>query len=136
MEVAEPPRQATEAALSLRLFGPLKVTRGGQALDLPPSRKVRALLGYLAVAPHPVGRNRLADLLGDLPNDPRGEVRWCLSKLRALVDEPGQRRLRRARGRRALPQGRGADRAGPLNLRLNSCSPPGVPAPSNITSAP
>src|SRR5690625_495499 len=94
MEVAEPPRQATEAALSLRLFGPLKVTRGGQALDLPPSRKVRALLGYLAVAPHPVGRNRLADLLGDLPNDPRGEVRWCLSKLRALVDEPGQRRLR------------------------------------------
>jgi DNA-binding SARP family transcriptional activator len=28
--------------------------------------------------------------LWDLPNDPRGEPRWCLSKIRSLVDEPGR----------------------------------------------
>ena len=54
---------------------------------------MRALLAYLALAPHPVGRSRLCDLLWDVPNDPRGELRWCLSKLRGVLDEPGRRRV-------------------------------------------
>lgn len=93
MEAAEPQGQEADVPLSLRLFGHLAVQRGSKAFDLPPSRKVRALLGYLAVAPRPVSRSRLSDLLGDLPNDPRGELRWCLSKLRGIVDEPGRRRV-------------------------------------------
>lgn len=79
--------------LELRLFGPLRLSRAGVQAQLPPSRKVRALVGYLAVAPHPVPRDRLCTLLWETPNDPRGELRWCLSKLRALVDEPARPRV-------------------------------------------
>ena len=38
-------------------------------------------------------RSQLCELLWDVPNDPRGELRWCLSKIRGLVDEPGRRRV-------------------------------------------
>lgn len=81
------------AALTVRMFGQLSVDRHGASVDLPPSRKVRALLGYLSVASHPVGRSRLCELLGDVPNDPKGELRWCLSKLRAILDEPDRARV-------------------------------------------
>ncbi|WP_442581891.1 hypothetical protein ACSBOB_07905 [Mesorhizobium sp. ASY16-5R] len=82
-----------ESSLEIRLFGQLSVRREGAALPLPSSRKARALLAYLALSPHPSTRSQLCDLLWDLPNDPRGELRWCLSKIRSLVDEPGRRRV-------------------------------------------
>jgi DNA-binding SARP family transcriptional activator len=81
------------APLRLQLLGPMSVQRGGQALALPPSRKVRGLIAYLALAPHAVARSHLCELLWDLPNDPRGELRWCLSKARAVIDEPGRSRV-------------------------------------------
>ncbi len=84
---------AGAASLELRLLGPITVTRVGRAVSLPASRKVRALLAYLALAARPVTRSQLCELLWDLPNDPRGELRWCLSKLRGIVDEPAQRRV-------------------------------------------
>src|SRR5690606_27415702 len=59
----------------------------------PASRKARALLAYLAVAPQPVARSQLCELLCTVPNDPRGELRWCLSKLRSIIDEPGRARV-------------------------------------------
>jgi DNA-binding SARP family transcriptional activator/tetratricopeptide (TPR) repeat protein len=62
-------------------------------MALPPSRKVRAVLAYLALAPRPVPRTRLCDLLWDVANDPRSELRWCLAKLRPLIDAAGQPRL-------------------------------------------
>src|SRR5690554_3972844 len=93
MEVAHSSQRVREPRLSIQLFGHLAVTRGGMPVELPPSRKVRALLGFLAVAPRPVSRSRLSDLLGDLPSDPRGELRWCLSKLRSVVDEPARLRV-------------------------------------------
>ncbi|KAA3441593.1 transcriptional regulator [Mesorhizobium sp. SARCC-RB16n] len=80
--------------LSVRLLGPLTVTRNGVPMALPASRKLRALLAYLVLAPHPVGRSRLCELLWDVPNDPRGELRWCLSKLRGALDTPDRRRVR------------------------------------------
>ena len=79
--------------MELRLLGALAVRRGGEPLALPGSRKVRALLAYLALAPQPVPRGQLCELLWDLPDDPRGELRWCLSKVRRLVDEPGRARI-------------------------------------------
>lgn len=79
--------------LELRLLGPLKLLRAGAAETLPPSRKVRALLAYLALASRPVPRERLCSLLWQVPDDPRGELRWCLSKLRALLDDPAHRRV-------------------------------------------
>jgi DNA-binding SARP family transcriptional activator len=75
------------------MLGPMTIVRNGTALQLPASRKVRALLAYLSLAPHPVGRSRLCELLWEVPNDPRGELRWCLSKLRTVLDEPDHRRV-------------------------------------------
>ena len=80
----------------MRLLGPLTIRRDGVTLALPASRKVRALFAYLALAPHAVARSQLCELLWDVPNDPRGELRWCLSKIRGLVDEPGRRRVETA----------------------------------------
>ncbi|MER8631981.1 transcriptional regulator [Mesorhizobium opportunistum] len=79
--------------LSVRTLGSLAVVRDGVPVVLPASRKVRALLAYLALAPHPVGRGRLCEMLWDVPNDPRGELRWCLSKLRGVLDTPDRRRV-------------------------------------------
>jgi DNA-binding SARP family transcriptional activator len=80
-------------AFSLQLLGPLTISRSGSALTLPSSRKVRALIGYLAVATRPLARSHLCELLWEVPNDPRGELRWCLSKARGLLDEPDRRRV-------------------------------------------
>jgi DNA-binding SARP family transcriptional activator/TolB-like protein len=82
--------------LALRLLGPLSVTRDGAVADLPPSRKVRALLAYLALATRPIARASLCELLWQVPDDPRGELRWCLSKLRLLLDSPQRRRVETA----------------------------------------
>jgi len=73
--------------VSVRLLGPFGVARDGVA-QAPPSRKVRALLAYLVMAPRPVPRSALCELLWDVPDDPRGELRWSLSKIRKLIDGP------------------------------------------------
>jgi DNA-binding SARP family transcriptional activator len=80
-------------SLNFRLLGRLALSRAGDDLKLPASRKVRALLGYLVLASRPVTRSQICELLWDAPNDPRGELRWCLSKIRGLIDEPGCKRV-------------------------------------------
>jgi DNA-binding SARP family transcriptional activator/Tfp pilus assembly protein PilF len=80
-------------SLEIRLLGPLQLSRGGDVLKLPSSRKVRALLGYLALASRPVTRSQICELLWDVPNDPRGELRWCLSKIRGLIDDKNRKRV-------------------------------------------
>lgn len=77
----------------VRLLGRLTITRAGEELALPASRKVRALLAYLALARGPVARSPLCELLWDVPNDPRGELRWCLSKIRGVFDDAGRARV-------------------------------------------
>ncbi|MBW9113319.1 transcriptional regulator [Rhizobium cauense] len=74
-------------SLEIRLLGPMAIRREGIDLKLPGSRKVRSLLAYLALSPRPCGRAQLCDLLWDIPDDPRGELRWCLSKIRSLIGE-------------------------------------------------
>ncbi len=88
-----PGRPGGEAALQVRMLGTLAICRDGLTLALPPSRKVRALFAYLALAPLGVSRSQLCELLWDVPNDPRGELRWCLSKIRGIVDARGRRRV-------------------------------------------
>lgn len=88
----EAPIEASDG-LRLQLLGPLVLSRAGSVVVLPSSRKVRALLAYLALAGHAVSRHHLCELLWDLPNDPRGELRWCLSKLRGVLDEEGRARV-------------------------------------------
>src|SRR5512139_358124 len=78
-------------ALRLGFLGPFVATRGGEPVPLPRSQKTRALLAYLAVTRRPHTRERLCALLWDVADDPRGALRWSLSKLRPLVDGPGPR---------------------------------------------
>ena len=73
---------ASRASVAVWLFGPFRVVRNGAAAALAPSRKVRALIAYLLMAPRPVHRAKLCELFWDVPDDPRGELRWCLSKIR------------------------------------------------------
>ena len=82
-----------ESSIHVRMLGRMTISRDGVALALPASRKVRALFAYLALAPRAVARSQLCELLWDAPNDPRGELRWCLSKIRSIVDERGRRRV-------------------------------------------
>jgi len=79
--------------MRVRMLGKLHLARGGKDRPLPASRKVRGLLAYLALAPRPVSRSQLCELLWDAPVDPRGELRWCLSKVRALVNDRGVARV-------------------------------------------
>ena len=81
------------SAVELRLLGPMVVLHRGQVLDLPPSRKARALLALLALAPRPMARDQLCDMLWDRPSDPRAELRGALSKLRVLLDAPSRKRV-------------------------------------------
>src|SRR5271156_213725 len=80
--------------VGVRLFGRFRVARNGGDARLPASRKVRALIAYLVMAPRPVHRARLCEMFWDVPNDPRSELRWCLSKIRGLLDEPSHRRVK------------------------------------------
>jgi DNA-binding SARP family transcriptional activator len=77
----------------LQLLGPLTIARAGAAIPLPQSRKARALIAYLSLAARPVARSHLCELLWDVPNDPRGELRWCLSKVRGVLDARDRRRV-------------------------------------------
>jgi len=87
------PSKALRDGFRLRLLGPLTATRQGRDIPMPSSRKVRALLGYLALEPRPKLRSHLCELLWDVANDPRSELRWCLTKIRAVTDDARRRRL-------------------------------------------
>ncbi|HUP91048.1 MAG TPA: hypothetical protein VM074_02280 [Solimonas sp.] len=82
-----------DRGLAVQMLGPFALRRDGRTLALAASRKVRALFAYLALSPRPVGRSLLCELLWDVPNDPRGELRWCLSRIRSALDEPRRRRV-------------------------------------------
>jgi DNA-binding SARP family transcriptional activator/tetratricopeptide (TPR) repeat protein len=79
--------------LEIRLLGDLAVLRDGRALELPASKKTRALLGYLVATGKPQLRERLCEILWDGPDDPRGALRWALTKIRPLLDEGKTARL-------------------------------------------
>jgi len=98
----------TAATLRVQLLGPFSIRRDGATVPLPRSRKVRALLAFLALGGASYSRSRLCALLWDVPNDPRGELRWCLSKLRTLLDDPDRRRVQ-------------TTGHGPVSLDLSEC---------------
>jgi DNA-binding SARP family transcriptional activator len=77
----------------LQFLGDLKVMCGDEELGLPPSKKTRALLAYLAMNPRKFRREQLCELLWEIPDDPRGSLRWSLSKIRRLVDDDSNQRI-------------------------------------------
>ena len=80
--------QKRVAVLQIRVLGTFEIIHDGAVAALPPSRKTRALLAYLALTRRPHRREQLCEMFWDLPDDPRGALRWSLSKIRPLVDEP------------------------------------------------
>jgi DNA-binding SARP family transcriptional activator/tetratricopeptide (TPR) repeat protein len=101
---------ARNKPLTLRFLGDMELLRGGERIDLPPSKKTRALLAYLVVSARSHRRERLCSLLWDITDDPKGALRWSLSKLRPLVDESGIKRIVSNRETvRFVPEGAGVD---------------------------
>ncbi|MCQ0092250.1 alpha/beta fold hydrolase [Roseovarius sp. M141] len=80
-------------SLHIALLGELSVVASGTTVALPASRKARAVLGYLAATARPARRERLCEMFWDLPDDPRGSLRWALSKLRHAVDQDATPRI-------------------------------------------
>jgi DNA-binding SARP family transcriptional activator len=79
-------RSMTEGPLHLAVLGPLQVTRDGEAIAMPRSKKARALLAYLGVTGRSHTRGQLCDLFWDVADDPRNGLRWCLSRLRTVIN--------------------------------------------------
>jgi DNA-binding SARP family transcriptional activator len=79
--------RVSEGDFEIHTFGELEILRRGARVELPQSKKARALLGYLAATARPHLRSTLCDLLWDGPEDPRGSLRWSLSRLRASIGD-------------------------------------------------
>jgi DNA-binding SARP family transcriptional activator len=79
------PQAVAPVAAGLQLLGPMTLVVGGQVQPLPRSKKTRALLAYLAGENRPQRRDRLCGLLWDATDDPRGALRWSLSRLRRVL---------------------------------------------------
>jgi DNA-binding SARP family transcriptional activator len=81
------------ALLRIRLLGDLELLRAGTPAALPPSRRTRALLGFLVATGASHSRSALCDLLWEGTDDPRASLRWSLTKLRTVVDDAQMQRL-------------------------------------------
>lgn len=88
--------------IRIRTLGEFAVLHDDEVIRLPGSRRTRALLAYLALIGRPQRRERLCELFWDMPDDPRGALRWSLSKIRPLVNDEERERLTADRERVAL----------------------------------
>lgn len=88
--------------LTLRTLGEFTIAWDGQQVVLPSSKRTRALLAYLALTARPHRRDRLCEVFWKVPDDPRGSLRWSLSKIRRLVNQINDERLIADRERVAL----------------------------------
>lgn len=77
--------------LRISVLGRLTVLRDRTKLELPPSKKTRGLLAYLAVTARAHSRSRLCAMFWNLPDDPRAALRWSLTRLRATIDTADDR---------------------------------------------
>ena len=81
------PDSTGASGLEIRVLGAFAVLRDGAPVPLPPSRKTRALLAYLAIDGRKHQRERLCELFWELPDDPRGALRWSLSRIRQVLGD-------------------------------------------------
>ena len=88
--------------MDIQVLGDLEVSRDGDAVALPASRKTRALLAYLILTGRPHRRDRLCEMFFEIPDDPRAALRWSLTKLRPVVNDDKVTRLMADRERVAL----------------------------------
>lgn len=69
----------------IKALGPLTVYCGDEEIKLPASKKTRALLAFLCITAKSHLRERLCEILWEVPEDPRAALRWSLSKLRSVL---------------------------------------------------
>ncbi|MEL7190686.1 MAG: hypothetical protein AAGK17_14125 [Pseudomonadota bacterium] len=79
--------------IAIKTIGPIEAQHNDAELARPASRKSRALLAYLVLQDGPHTREALCSLLWEIPDDPRGALRWSLSKLRPVLNCDGTERL-------------------------------------------
>src|SRR6187200_297462 len=91
MRIAD--KMSGKEPLQVSVLGNLAVQRHRTRIELPPSKKTRALLAYLVVTARPHSRDRLCAMFWPVPDDPRAALRWSLTRLRPLVDERDCRRI-------------------------------------------
>ena len=80
--------------LRICLLDRFSVVASGAEVRLPPSKKGRALLAYLAVQTQPTPRSALADIFWSDADDARGAIRWTLSRLRKAFEATGVEALK------------------------------------------
>ncbi len=71
--------------LTVSLLGDMQILRDGTPIELPRSRKTRALVAFLAATGRAHHREQLCALLWDDADDPRASLRWSLSQIRGLA---------------------------------------------------
>lgn len=71
--------------IEISLLGEPRVAINGSGINLPQSKKTRALLAYLIASKKRQRRDHLCSLLWELPSDPRAALRWSLSKIKKLL---------------------------------------------------
>lgn len=116
--------------LEIRLLGPMEIVRRGETVELPQSKKARALAAFLAMTGRPHRREKLCGLLWDVADDPRAALRWCLTKLRDVFDEPGATRIEATRD--AVSIAPGSIRVDALELRAGAAALRGAPGPDQL----
>lgn len=76
--------------VKIQLLGDFRIFNGETALELPKSKKTRALLAYLIISDRPQRRERLCELFWSRSGDPKAALRWSLSKLKKISEQAGQ----------------------------------------------
>jgi pimeloyl-ACP methyl ester carboxylesterase/DNA-binding SARP family transcriptional activator len=88
--------------IAINMLGELELRRNGTVIPMPASKRSRALLAYLALTARPHRRDRLCEVFWEIPDDPKGALRWSLSKIRPLVNDSNTERLQADRERVSL----------------------------------
>ncbi len=74
------------APMELQVLGHLTLLRDKVVMPMISSRKTRSLLAYLAITDQAHPREHLCEVFFDNTSDPRGALRWSLSRIRNMID--------------------------------------------------
>lgn len=75
---------AAQDFVRIQLLSDFQLVNLQKTIELPKSKKTRALLAYLVITGRPQRRERLCELFWEDAKDPKGALRWSLSQLKSL----------------------------------------------------
>ena len=85
--------------MKAEVLGDFSIYRDEVPIPLPASRKTRALMAILVVSQSAQRRDRLTEVFWDVPDDPKGALRWSLTKMRQVFNDSETERLKADRER-------------------------------------